>query len=523
VLSRLRIASLRQLPSGIFSIVMATGIVAIAVDELALTVLAKIVFALAVLAYVLLWMLFALRLWRYWHDVRDDARRSERALGFFAIVAATSVVGTALAGSFGIPAALPLWLATLALWFAITYTILPGLMIARDKSSFGSGFNGVWLLVVVATESVAVLGAPVAAEGHAISATLEMFTALCFWLVGGMLYLWLIALIFYRCIFLPMSVEDVTPTYWINMGAMSIATLAGTSLLHESNAFVQLHTIAPFIAGITLGFWATATWWIPILLVLGFWRHVWMRYPLRYAQANWSAVFPIGMYAVATRSIAGVLGVPFVVPIAEAFAWLALCAWAANSRDFGGGSRSTRASSYGRCEGDGTLMAASRRYGSARITDDMDSRVGYFARPLHKPQQGEPIRPRLSCRLLKLVEASIDARENRPGPDRWLTFLRDDDLRSQVRELSRGEQRNADLMHRACGRRCRVTIDALGELRRLPQEPDAVVLRQAIARCEEHGDVTGPGDRFILPVNLSDLRKCLREQHRDDSILAHRR
>lgn len=274
MLSRLRIASLRQLPSGIFSIVMATGIVAIAVDELALTVLAKIVFALAVLAYVLLWMLFALRLWRYWHDVRDDARHSERALGFFAIVAATSVVGTALAGSFGIPAALPLWLATLALWFAITYTILPGLMIARDKSSFGSGFNGVWLLVVVATESVAVLGAPVAAEGHAISATLEMFTALCFWLVGGMLYLWLIALIFYRCIFLPMSVEDVTPTYWINMGAMSIATLAGTSLLHESNAFVQLHTIAPFIAGITLGFWATATWWIPILLVLGFWRHV---------------------------------------------------------------------------------------------------------------------------------------------------------------------------------------------------------------------------------------------------------
>ncbi len=309
---------------------MATGIVAIAVDELALTVFAKIICILAVLAYAVLWVLFALRLWRYPHDVRDDARNFERSPGFFTIVAATGVVGTAVAGIFGIPAARPLWLATLALWFAITYTILPGLMTARDKSSFGAGFNGLWLLLVVATESVAVLGVPVAAERHTMGATLEMFTALCFWLVGGMLYLWLIALIFYRCVCLPMSVEHVTPAYWINMGAMSIATLAGTSLLHESNAFVQLQGLVHFIAGVTLGFWATATWWIPILLVLAFWRHVWMRYPLRYEQANWSAVFPLGMYAVATRSLAGELGVPFIVPVAEAFAWLALCAWAAN-------------------------------------------------------------------------------------------------------------------------------------------------------------------------------------------------
>ena len=55
-----------------------------------------------------------------------------------------------------------------------------------------------------------------------------------------MLYLWLITLIFYRCIFLPMSASELTPAYWIDMGAMSIATLAGASLLQQSDSLPRL-------------------------------------------------------------------------------------------------------------------------------------------------------------------------------------------------------------------------------------------------------------------------------------------
>lgn len=308
---------------------MATGIVAVAVDELALGLLAKVVFALAALSYVALWVLFVLRFWRFSDEMRDDALHYERAPGFFAIVAATGVVGTAEASIFGIPAALSLWIAAIVLWIAITYTILPGLMIARNKPGFGTSFSGGWLLIVVATESIAVLGAPITSAASAMSAAVEAFVSLCFWLVGGMLYLWLIALIFYRCVFLPMSASELTPAYWINMGAMSIATLAGASLLHQSQSIAQLRAIAPFLAGVTIAFWATATWWLPMLLALGFWRHVKMRYPLRYTQANWSAVFPLGMYSVATRNLADALPVPFLVPIADAFAWIAFFAWVA--------------------------------------------------------------------------------------------------------------------------------------------------------------------------------------------------
>ncbi|KOT60595.1 MULTISPECIES: SLAC1 family transporter [Streptomyces] len=47
--------------------------------------------------------------------------------------------------------------------------------------------------------------------------------------------------------------------------------------------------------------WATSL--IPVLLAAGVWRHVRHRVPLRYEPSWWSAVFPIGMYAVAWAAL----------------------------------------------------------------------------------------------------------------------------------------------------------------------------------------------------------------------------
>ena len=63
-----------------------------------------------------------------------------------------------------------------------------------------------------------------------------LFFGLAFWLGGGMLYIWIISLIFYRYTFFPFSPSDLTPPYWINMGAMAISTLAGTLLVANAAA-----------------------------------------------------------------------------------------------------------------------------------------------------------------------------------------------------------------------------------------------------------------------------------------------
>lgn len=45
-----------------------------------------------------------------------------------------------------------------------------------------------------------------------------------------------------------------------------------------------------------------------MLVILGVWRHVIMKFPLRYDPLYWGAVFPLGMYSVATARMIGAGG-----------------------------------------------------------------------------------------------------------------------------------------------------------------------------------------------------------------------
>jgi tellurite resistance protein TehA-like permease len=64
-----------------------------------------------------------------------------------------------------------------------------------------------------------------------------------------------------------------------------------------------------------------------MLLVLGVWRHLIARFPLRYDPLYWGAVFPLGMYTVATRQMAAALDLPFLDPLPPVVFVAALTAW----------------------------------------------------------------------------------------------------------------------------------------------------------------------------------------------------
>lgn len=115
------------------------------------------------------------------------------------------------------------------------------------------------LLAVVATQAIAVLSAILAARG-ARPLRLELnFLALSMWLWGGMLSL---------------------------------------RVLNAPEA-PFLTSLLPFIKGLTVFYWATGTWWIPMLVVLAAWRYVWTRFPLRYDPLYWGAVFPLAAWVAA--------------------------------------------------------------------------------------------------------------------------------------------------------------------------------------------------------------------------------
>jgi len=286
------------LPPGIFAMVMASGIIAVASSQQGITWLADVLYVIAAVMYVVLMVMLLGRVIRFPRAFFADLTSHERGFAFLTTVAATNVLAAASAllhGWWGL--AWGLWWLALALWPVFVYITLVAVVIGKDKPGLEHGINGTWFLLTVSTESIAVV-AGLLLTRH--DADLLAFLAMSAFTLGLVLYLVVMTVDFIRGTFRRLDPEEIDPPAWIAAGAMAITVLAGSNLLiaaPESQALAQL---TQFLQGITILAWATATFWLPLMVALGVWRHVLNRVPLRYAPAYWSLVFPIGMYGAAT-------------------------------------------------------------------------------------------------------------------------------------------------------------------------------------------------------------------------------
>lgn len=311
---------------GYFALVMATGAVSIASELLGYSQVAYVLLWLNWALYLALWTLTLIRLTNFPGRLIDDLFDHQRAPGFFTLVAGTCVLGTQTVLVTGAgTAATILWWLGLTLWFLIMYAFFTAVTVRQRKPTLARGINGAWLIAAVATQSIVVSRGAI--DGFAAPPAPIQFLCLAMFMIGSMLYLAIIPLIFYRLTFVRLASRDFSPPYWINMGAVAITALAGSTLMMRIGHWPVLDQVSAFLPGFTLFFWAAATWWIPLLIALMAWRYIVRREVPKYEPALWGMVFPLAMYTTATFQLSRATGFSFLANISHIFVFVALSAW----------------------------------------------------------------------------------------------------------------------------------------------------------------------------------------------------
>jgi tellurite resistance protein TehA-like permease len=314
------------LDPGCFAVVMATGIISNAFFLQGERTIADVLFAITLVVYLCLWLLTILRAARFHAAIRADLFNPKRVFLFFTAVAATGVLGTAI-GLRGFAAvALGMWLLALVLWFVLIYLGF-GVLAFLNTADRADVVEGAWLNAIVGTQSLVILGALFALPAANAAAPAAMLLHML-WMLGLVLYAIFVALLSYRIFFVALKPDDVTPPLWIVMGAAAISVNAGSDLIAGSGT-PFLREVEPFLDGVTLALWAWATWWIPLLVLIGIWKHVIHGVPIAYSTKLWSIVFPLGMYTVATLRLSRVTDIPELASLSLITVWIAFAAWVA--------------------------------------------------------------------------------------------------------------------------------------------------------------------------------------------------
>jgi tellurite resistance protein TehA-like permease len=291
---------------------MATAIVSIACHIAGLEAISIALLWLAVLEFV---PLAAIDLARARHPLTMLHRAGDPGQGFPALgfVADTCVLGARLVvgnGAMRLVGAVLLGLGAVV-WLAIVVALVRTRAGARVTRA-----RGEWLLAVVATEGLAILAGKLGSAGYGDGLRAA---AVGLWALGGVLYVLICLAIGGRLVRRPLRPGELTPDWWIVMGACAIVAVASATVRHDVGAAAR---------GIGLIGWALASAWTPVLIAGELWQARKVGLP-RFTPARWTMVFPLGMYSVAAQVVGQAMGARWLIDVGRGWILVALLAWLA--------------------------------------------------------------------------------------------------------------------------------------------------------------------------------------------------
>ena len=316
---------LKNLYPGYFAMTMATGIISIAFYLHGNTFISNNFMVITIMMWLVLCYLYTWRLIKYPKMVFENLKDPKTTFVFFTFVAATNLCGVLLYQRDFPTLAIICWFIAFGYWSVLMYLSFTVLCFAHKNREVNI-MHGGWLILIVGTQSLVLLGTKIAPELGEYSAYM-MVEIHMLWALGIIFYAILVTLFCYRIFFKTMTTEDCSPLMWVIMGAAAISANAGTRLLLSDPVIPMLAELHAVVQLISMMLWTWATWWIPLLVIMGIWTHFYKKVPLHYNPMQWSIVFPLGMYTVATNNLALSSEFTPLLFLAHGMLWVASAAW----------------------------------------------------------------------------------------------------------------------------------------------------------------------------------------------------
>ncbi len=298
-----------------FNVVMATAVVSIASHNAGVETLSVVLLWVAIVAFM---SLAVLDLWLVRHPLAMLRRAGQPGQGFHALgfVADGCVLGVRIVESDPpAPAARTIAAVFLAVGWVLWLLILGAVAIEHGRRG-GTRPRGEWLLTVVATEGLAILAAEIA-HLEAVPALHAGATAM--WIAGGFAYVIVGYLLARRAAEPGFGLADITPDWWIVMGAPAIWCAAAVTVTGAQPGTAG--AVAAIVA------WGLASLMLVVIGTADALRA--RRFGMRFTPERWTMVFPLGMYSVASWTLGHSLHAGGLREFGHLWLAVAFAAWGA--------------------------------------------------------------------------------------------------------------------------------------------------------------------------------------------------
>ncbi|NNM97095.1 MAG: hypothetical protein HKL89_05770 [Candidatus Dormibacteraeota bacterium] len=309
---------------GRFAFVMGTGVISLALGLDRYHLLSLVFLALATAGYLELLLAEGRLLGRGLRAYGTGVATTRAALGLFAFAVATEVLAsrfTVLGWS---------WLGVGLFCLggvvsALLAYLVPALVaLRRIQPEPLTHAGGLWLLWPVALFAVAVGASVVSRYAHFEPLAMAVL-APALWTVGVALYLPLVVMLVGRLLWAGVTLREVGPSYWITMGAAALAALTASLITTDPTTSSQLPAFLPIASAAGPGLWFLATALLPMVVGITVARTLQRDRLEGVPKELWVAVFPVGMYALASLSLGGAY--PWLLAVGRVAVWAAVVVW----------------------------------------------------------------------------------------------------------------------------------------------------------------------------------------------------